>query len=134
MKSFLQSALFVLAASPFADFVTGELVTRSDVWLPFNLKGQPQPDVYDANGPRLAALLRDLSKVLELETDPDDPTYFAKPTETGAENFFDADGAASDVWGASRFRRGTTSSHMRPLSDGSGTGVRLKEMCATCRC
>ncbi|MEV7995093.1 hypothetical protein AB0O67_25260 [Streptomyces sp. NPDC086077] len=99
-EEFLHNALFMLGASSFADFVTVDLVTGSDVWLPFDLKGRSQPEVYEANAPRLAALLRDLSKVLESETDADDPTYFAKPTETGAENFFDTPGSASDVWGS----------------------------------
>ncbi|WP_411148398.1 hypothetical protein [Streptomyces sp. A30] len=89
-----------LGASSFADYVVVDLVTKSDVWLPYDLKGRPQPDVYAANGPRLSALLRDLSEVLESETDPGEPTYFAKPTETGAENFFHADGTAWDVWGS----------------------------------
>jgi hypothetical protein len=56
--------------------------------------------VYAATAPRLSAVLRDLSEALGSETDPDDPSYFAKPTGTGAENYFDADGTASDVWGS----------------------------------
>jgi hypothetical protein len=95
-----QDGLFRLGASSFADFVTVDLVTHTDVWLPYDLKGRPQPEVYEANGPRLSAVLRDLAEALESETDPDDPTYFAKPTATGAENLFAADGSASDVWGS----------------------------------
>lgn len=95
-----QEKLFQLGASSFADFVTVDLMTHTDVWLPYDLKGRPRPEVYAANGPRLSESLRDLSKALGSETDPDDPTYFAKPTETGAENFFDPDGSASDVWGS----------------------------------
>ncbi|MER6713616.1 hypothetical protein ABZZ16_04580 [Streptomyces sp. NPDC006386] len=93
-----QENLFRLGASSFADFVTVDLVTYTDVWLPYDLKGRHQQEVYTANGPRLAAVLSDLSEVLASETDPDDPTYFAKPTERGAENYFNADGSASDVW------------------------------------
>ncbi|MFJ4623147.1 hypothetical protein [Streptomyces sp. NPDC088812] len=103
-----EEKLFRLGASSFADFVTVDLVTHADVWLPYDLKGRPQHEVYVVNGPRLSAVLHDLAEVLESETDPDDPTYFAKPTESGAENFFDTDGAASDVWGTfevpSRYR------------------------------
>ncbi|MDG9721112.1 hypothetical protein [Streptomyces sp. DH24] len=95
-----QDGLFRLGASSFADFVTVDLVTHTDVWLPYDLKGRPQPEVYGANGARLSAALRELAEALESETDPDDPTYFAKPTATGAENFFAADGSASDVWGS----------------------------------
>lgn len=91
---------FHLAVSvhPLAECVTAQLTTHWDVWLPYDLKGRPQPEVYAANGPRLAAVLGELAEVLDSETDPDDPTYFAKPTETGAENFFTADGEAADVW------------------------------------
>ncbi|MFE1431883.1 hypothetical protein ACFW5G_05710 [Streptomyces griseoaurantiacus] len=90
--------LFLLGASAFAGFVSVDLTTFTDVWLPFDLKGRPQPEVHAANGPRLAAALRELAEVLGSETDPDDPTYFARPTEDGAENFLDAEGRASDVW------------------------------------
>ena len=90
--------LFLLGASAFADFVSVDLTTFTDIWLPFDLRGRPQPEVYAANGPRLAAVLHELAEVLDSETDPDDPTYFAKPTEDGAENFLGSDGKASDVW------------------------------------
>ncbi|AXE86051.1 hypothetical protein C1703_13645 [Streptomyces sp. Go-475] len=53
---FRQEALFRLGASSFADFVTVDLVTHTDVWLPYDLKGRH------------------------------------------AENYFNADGSASDVW------------------------------------
>ena len=87
-----------LGASAFLDYLTVDLVTFSDAWMPYDLKGRPQPAVYAANAPRLSATLRDLSEALDMETDPDDPTYFGKPTETGVENYFDDDGTASDVW------------------------------------
>ncbi|MEU5091015.1 hypothetical protein [Streptomyces sp. NPDC021356] len=93
-----QEKLFRLSASSFADFVSVDLVTHSDVWLPYDLKGRSQSEIYELNGHRLSTLLRTISEVLDTETDPDDPTYFAKPTETGAENYFDPDGKASDVW------------------------------------
>jgi hypothetical protein len=93
--------LFRLGASALLDYVSVELVTRSDVWLPYDLQGRPQPAVFAANAPRLSAVLRDVSETLDAETDPDDPTYFGKPNETGVENYFEDDGTASDVW--SRF-------------------------------
>jgi hypothetical protein len=95
-----EPGLFRLGASTLLGYISVELVTRTDFWLPYDLKGRPQPEVYAANGPRLSAALRDLSEVLDADTDPDDPTYFAKPNETGAENFFDEDGKAQDVWGS----------------------------------
>ncbi|WP_432587657.1 hypothetical protein ABVG11_20175 [Streptomyces sp. HD1123-B1] len=87
-----------LGVSAFLDYLTVDLVTSSDAWMPYDLKGRPQPAVYAANAPRLSATLRDLSEALDMETDPDDPTYFGKPTEFGVENHFDDDGTASDVW------------------------------------
>ncbi|MEU0105735.1 hypothetical protein ABZ313_10235 [Streptomyces sp. NPDC006251] len=90
--------LLRLGASTLLDHISVELVTHTDHWLPYDLRGRPQPEVYAANGPRLAAALRDIAEVFGTETDPDDPTYFARPSETGAENFFDQDGNALDVW------------------------------------
>jgi hypothetical protein len=90
--------LLRLGASAFADFVSTELVTFSDAWMPYDLKGRAQLAVHAANAPRLSAALRDLSEVLGSETDPEDSTYFGKPTETGVDNYFDDDGTASDVW------------------------------------
>ncbi|MFI5676381.1 hypothetical protein [Streptomyces cellulosae] len=95
-----QEELFLLSASSFADFVTVALSTRTDAWMPYDLRGRAQPAVYKANAPRLAAALGELSERLGSETDPDDPTYFGRPTETGVENFCESDGTASDVWGS----------------------------------
>lgn len=96
-----QDGLFQLSTSAFADFVAVDLVTRSDAWMQYDLKGRAQPDVHAANSPRLAAALNDLAEALGSETDPEDPTYYGKPTETGIENRFEDDGTPSDVW--SRF-------------------------------
>ncbi|MFH8518323.1 hypothetical protein ACH4CE_25185 [Streptomyces gelaticus] len=96
---FLQEGLFQLGNSAFVDFVATDLVTLSDAWMPYDLKGIPQPVVYAKNAPRLAAALHELAVVLDSETDPEDPTYFGKPTETGVEKHFEDDGSPSDVWG-----------------------------------
>ncbi|MFI5676378.1 hypothetical protein [Streptomyces cellulosae] len=96
-----EEKLFRLGASALLDYVSVELVTYSDVWLPYDLAGRPQPAVFAENAPRLSAVLRDFSEILDSETDPDDPTYFGKPNETGVENYFEDDDVASDVW--SRF-------------------------------
>ncbi|MYR60832.1 hypothetical protein GTY54_32900 [Streptomyces sp. SID625] len=87
-----------MSASSFADFVSVDLVTNADLWLKNDLKGRPQPEVYEANSHRLSTLLHSISEALGAETEPGDPTYFAKPTETGAENYFEPDGSPSDVW------------------------------------
>ncbi|MGW1643231.1 hypothetical protein [Streptomyces lavendulae] len=94
----LETGMFLLGASAFDGFVTIELITYSDIWMSHNLKGHPQPTLRDANAPRLSAALLELAEVLDSETDPEEPTYFGKATETGVENFFGSDGRASDVW------------------------------------
>ncbi|MFK4116686.1 hypothetical protein [Streptomyces longwoodensis] len=93
-----EPGLFLLGGSALLGYVGVDLATRTDFWLPYDLKGRAQPDVYAANAPRLSAALRDLSEALDSDTDPDDPTCFAKPNETGAENYFDEGGNAQDVW------------------------------------
>lgn len=94
----LEEGMFLLGASAFDGFVTVELVTYSDIWMSHDLRGNAQPTLHDANAPRLTAALQGLAEVLDSETDPEDPTYFGKATETGVENFFSSDGRASDVW------------------------------------
>ncbi|MFE3766259.1 hypothetical protein ACFXPI_31395 [Streptomyces sp. NPDC059104] len=94
----LEKGMFFLGASAFDGFVTVELITYSDIWMSHDLKGHPQPALRDANAPRLSAALRDLARTLDSDTDPEEPTYFGKATETGVENFFGRDGHASDAW------------------------------------
>ncbi|MGW1433489.1 hypothetical protein ACWD6K_33335 [Streptomyces sp. NPDC002431] len=92
--------LFRLAVDVSESFFHVELTTFSDAWMPYDLRGRQQDDVFTRNQPRLAAALADLSEALGLETDPEDPTWFGIPTETGVENHFeDDDGSPSDVWG-----------------------------------
>ncbi|MEV5594052.1 hypothetical protein [Streptomyces sp. NPDC052496] len=93
-----EERLFQVGASLLLDHVGIALTTPSDAWMPHDLRGRAQHAVYTANAPRLSAALRDLSEALNSETDPDDPTHFGKPTETGVENYYDEDGTASDVW------------------------------------
>ncbi|MEC3952998.1 hypothetical protein VMT65_08155 [Nocardia sp. CDC153] len=94
----IQPKLFRLATHAYRDYITTSLVTFSDAWMPYDLKGRAQPAIYSAHQPRLAAALRNLSDVLDSETDPDDSTYFGTPTETGVDNYFEPDGSPSDVW------------------------------------
>ncbi|WP_239694812.1 hypothetical protein [Streptomyces sp. DvalAA-19] len=93
-----EERLFLLGASAVLDYVSTELVTFSDAWMPYDLKGQPQAAVHKANAPRLSAALQALSGTLDSEIDPDEATCFAKPTEFGVDNYLEDDGTASDVW------------------------------------
>ncbi|AYF76341.1 hypothetical protein D7D52_23755 [Nocardia yunnanensis] len=94
----VQPDLFWLSTAAFEDYVTTSLVTHSDAWMEYDLRGQPQPAVFATNQPRLAAALADVSKALAAETDPGDVTDFGQPTETGVDNFFEPDGTPSNVW------------------------------------
>ncbi|WP_328867005.1 hypothetical protein [Streptomyces sp. NBC_00304] len=95
-----EEKLFLIGSSAVLDYVGTDLVTFSDAWMPYDLKGRPQPALHAANAPRLSAALLDLSEVFHSEADPDEPTYFGKPTETGVENYYNDEGTAADVWGS----------------------------------
>ncbi|MFF3110418.1 pentapeptide repeat-containing protein [Kitasatospora sp. NPDC057904] len=114
--------LFHLSTSAYTDFAAVDLTTFSDAWLPFDLRGRPQPAVYEANAPRLAAALAELTDVLGSDMDPEDPTYFGTPTETGVDPHFDQDGAPADSWSrfelARRYERFTHAPGYRRTTDG----------------
>ncbi|WP_328738224.1 hypothetical protein OHA91_39140 [Streptomyces erythrochromogenes] len=79
-------------------FATVDLVTYSDAWMQYDLRGRAQSAVYEANAPRLASVLAELTEVLGSDLDPEDPTYFGTPTETGVVPHVDQDGTPSDSW------------------------------------
>lgn len=93
-----EERLFLVGASAIIDYVSTELATFSDAWMPYDLKGQAQAVVYTANAQRISAALHGISGSLHSEIDPDEPTYFARPTDSGVENYRESDGTASDVW------------------------------------
>ncbi|NUW04022.1 hypothetical protein [Streptomyces sp. CAI 127] len=93
-----EEELFLIGSSAVLDYVSTELVTFSDAWMSYDLRGRAQTAVHAVNAPRLSAALLGLSEVLRSEIDPDEPTYFAKPTDTGIESYLEDDGAGSDVW------------------------------------
>ncbi|MEW2067461.1 hypothetical protein [Streptomyces sp. NPDC007346] len=93
-----EERLFLVGASAVLAYVSTELVTFSDAWMPYDLKGQAQAEIHAANAGRLSAALHSLSEALHSEIDPDEPTYFARPTESGVGNYLEGDGTASDVW------------------------------------
>ncbi|RSS51080.1 hypothetical protein EF912_21160 [Streptomyces sp. WAC07061] len=96
----LVHGMFLLGSSAYGDFTSVDLVTFSDVWMPYDLRGRAQEAVCAANRPRLAAALAEIAEALGSETDPDDATWLGIPTESGVENHFeDDDGTPSDVWG-----------------------------------
>ena len=56
---------------------TVDIITQSDVWLPCTLLGQPQPEVYRLNAPRLQKALQEIQKALGVEPIIDDVSDFA---------------------------------------------------------
>ncbi|MFC7303501.1 hypothetical protein ACFQVC_04630 [Streptomyces monticola] len=98
MASGTDETAFSLSAALLTGFFSLQLETFSDAWMPCDLKGRAQDDRYAANYPRLADALQAVSVAVDTDIDPDDPTWFGKPTETGVENICDGDGSAVDVW------------------------------------
>ncbi|MGY1580043.1 hypothetical protein [Streptomyces sp. MN13] len=99
---------------------TVALETCSDAWMPYDLMGRPQPRVHALNAPRLEAALLDLSEALDADTEPDDPTSFAQPTETGLNNHFNPDGSAWNVWESFEMPRRTEAFRHGPAFDSVG--------------
>ncbi|MEU2788289.1 hypothetical protein [Streptomyces sp. NPDC007100] len=134
-----EERLFLLGVSVAIDFLSIRLATFSDAWMPFDLRGREQRFAHEANSPRLAAALKGISDIVGDEVEPDDPTWFGSPNETGVANHFDPDGSASDVWatfevpyrnrvfhhrsqfGHDGYRRSTDGAvHFVPVGDGRG--------------
>lgn len=88
--------MFDLTAFVDPSFATVDLVTYSDAWMPDDLRGRAQSAIYEANAPRLESVLAELTDVLGSDMDPEDPTYFGTPTETGVVPHVDQDGTPSD--------------------------------------
>ncbi|APU38480.1 MULTISPECIES: hypothetical protein [unclassified Streptomyces] len=90
--------VFDLTAFVDPGFATVDLITYSDAWMRYDLRGRAQSAVYEANAPRLESVLAELTHVLGSEVDPEDPTYFGTPTATGVVAHVDQDGTPSDSW------------------------------------
>ena len=48
-------------------FPTIDISTYSDVWLPYDIYGKPQPKLYELNAPRLQKALMEITDVLGIE-------------------------------------------------------------------
>ncbi|MFF2653219.1 hypothetical protein [Streptomyces sp. NPDC058045] len=92
-KAFALNALMVV------DYIAIQVEAYSDAWMQYDLKARPQLERYAVNRPRLAIALNDISEATGGEIDPDDATWFGKPTEDGIENLHYSDGSIPDVWG-----------------------------------
>ena len=72
--------------------ITIFLATYSDVWLPYDLAGRPQPELAKLNAPRLAKALSRLSVELDCPLEPAGQTKYAIPVRNGLQNLRDVDG------------------------------------------
>ncbi|WP_431953990.1 hypothetical protein [Nocardia lijiangensis] len=89
---------FSLSVSCVAKYLVVTLETYIDVWMPYDLRGRSQPDLFTYNSPRLAAALQRISAVIGSEIDPCERSKLARATEVGVENFFRENGEAEDTW------------------------------------
>ena len=71
--------------------------TYSTAWMRFAPDGAEQPELADLNSPRLALALARLADALGSEVDPQPPTIFAIPTDTGLDNHRDSDGDIANL-------------------------------------
>lgn len=82
------------------------LSTYADAWLTLDLRERPQPEVAEENAPRLAAALERIAGMTGSQTDPGDPTRYARPTPEGFEDLL-VEGRITPTRGArSRSRDG----------------------------
>ena len=77
--------------------VTVVLSTYSVIWLPYDLKAEPQFGIGRRNGPRLDEALRALSTTLAAPTTPSAQTRYAIATTTGLQNARRSNGTIAAV-------------------------------------
>ncbi|SHI56736.1 hypothetical protein SAMN05421803_101603 [Nocardiopsis flavescens] len=63
--------------------VWGTLWVMHDIWSYYDFSGQPHPEVYNNNAPRLASVLKEIETSLDVEIEEGEPTYFATPEKYG---------------------------------------------------
>ncbi|MCK9871337.1 hypothetical protein MRI28_17120 [Nocardiopsis dassonvillei] len=74
-------ALVTLQVNKFWLHLTVEV--QHDIWSWFDFSGTPHPDVHQKNAPRLADALREIERVMGVETEPGDPTFFGTSEKYG---------------------------------------------------
>lgn len=79
--------------------VAAEISTYVDAWLPYDLRAQPQPDVYQRNGPRLAAALEELAGLPGVSTSDLGPSKYAMVAGYELDNLRDLEGVPVPVLG-----------------------------------
>jgi hypothetical protein len=98
-EAHLVQKLFEISVEAWASgAATVTLRTFSDAWMSHNLRGHKQPEVQQANAPRLAAALAALTRLTEAEVVPSDPTAYGVPTENGFAELPDEDPDLLDSW------------------------------------
>jgi predicted DNA-binding transcriptional regulator len=65
-----------LTVSPEPGEIQVEVSVHHDIWSWYDFSGNPHPEIYDQNAPRLAAALEEIEKTLQTETENGEGTYF----------------------------------------------------------
>ncbi|MDA2809704.1 hypothetical protein O4J56_03530 [Nocardiopsis sp. RSe5-2] len=78
--------------------VFGSLQIRHDIWGWYDFFGEPHPDVYHRNAPRLASAIKGVEEVLDVELEEGEGTFFATPEKYGVAYYEpNANGKGFDV-------------------------------------
>ena len=75
IKHELENVVWICGTTQYGHTI--DIVTQSDVWLPCNLLGEPQPEIHRLNAPRLQKALQEIQEALGVEPIIDDLTDFA---------------------------------------------------------
>ncbi|MEY2497293.1 MAG: hypothetical protein QOD12_849 [Verrucomicrobiota bacterium] len=79
------------------DILTITVATQCDAWLPFTLKGEPQPDIYRLNADRLATALQAIQRQTGLKLEEGATSTHAIMKGFRLENLRYADGSIADA-------------------------------------
>lgn len=75
-----------------------EIATYIDVWLPYDLRGSPQEEVYSMNAPRLTEALRAVRLIPNTQVESDEVTPYAVVGRVSLMNHTDSAGRVVPVW------------------------------------
>lgn len=76
--------------------LSAEVSVHHDIWGPFDFRGDPHPEVYRRNAPRLAAALQELEAVLGIKAEPGEATSFGRAVGHGVDEPVVVDGRGPD--------------------------------------
>lgn len=97
-KNRREPRLIDVSVSPSPLSLSAEMSVHHDIWAWYDFAGQPHPEVYRRNAPRLTTALQELNTALGVDPEPGEPTYFGAATAEGiATPDADDDGLGPDL-------------------------------------